>query len=141
MTQASYIAAEIEAKLPSIKGGSLAVWGDIFGGRVDNWHVVISAEAVVESDLVLIRFNHGETLQVWAPQDATVGADDFRIVQATRVRWEWFYYGRPETPENRNYIEHALVGGNVVATTDATWAPPRFAPSLARPAVEILGFD
>ncbi|MCW2604100.1 MAG: hypothetical protein JWN61_2235 [Pseudonocardiales bacterium] len=140
MTQASDIAAEISAKLPAVKGGSLVVWGDIFGGRIDNWHTITSAVAPAE-DQVSIRFNHGETLDVWDPGIATIGERDFRIATAAKVRWEWFYYGRAELAENRFFIEHAVVDGIVVASSDAKWAPNRFRPHIARAAVELMGFD
>jgi hypothetical protein len=140
VTQASDIAAEITAQLPAVKGGSLVVWGDIFGGRIDNWHTIISAVVPAEGH-VSIRFNEGETLDIWDPDNVTIGAQDFRILTAARVRWEWFYYGRPKVAENRFFIEHAVVAGTVVATTDANWAPHVFTPDLARAAVELVGFS
>jgi hypothetical protein len=140
MTQASIIAAEIEAKLPLVKSGSLSVWGDIFGGRIDNFHVITSASARAELDQLVIGFNHGETLEVWGPQGATISVDEFHIDSALRVRWEWFYYGRPEVPANRRFIEHAIIGGAVV-TTDMDRAASRSKLDLARAAVELLGFE
>jgi hypothetical protein len=123
--------------LPDIKSGSLAVFGDIFGGRVDNIHHVVSA-AHNDDGSILIEFDGGETLTVWDPDGIEVGPHDFRVARATRVRWEWFYYGRPQLAENRYVQEHRVQDGGVLVSTNADWYQPSFAPSIDRPAVEIL---
>lgn len=45
MTSASDLAAEISQPIPYVKRGSLVVFGDIFGGRIDNTHTVTAARA------------------------------------------------------------------------------------------------
>lgn len=45
------------------KSGSLSVYGDIFGGRVDNVHHAIGADVEPEG-CALIRFDDHETLRV-----------------------------------------------------------------------------
>lgn len=138
VTSASDLASEIERTLPDVKCGSLAVYGDIFGGRIDNIHVVTSASVSGSQDRLVLYFHEGESLEVWNPEDAIVSAQEFRIVRASRVRWEWFYYGRPKTADNRYFIEHVRNGASVVATTNANWAPRSFKPTVRRPAVELL---
>ncbi len=134
------MASDINRAVPGLKRGSLAVFGDIFGGRIDNIHTAISAIEVTP-DCLRINFDGGETLDVWNPAEATFDADSFQILSATKVRWEWFYYGRPTVPENRYYIEHAHGSDGITASTDAIWGGSIFAPSDVRPAVEILWFD
>jgi hypothetical protein len=58
---------------------------------------------------------------------------------ASKVRWEWFYYGREETPANRYFIEHVRDGDTVQVTTDVDWAPIRSVATTEKPAVEVLG--
>jgi hypothetical protein len=103
---ASDLAAEIVRLLPDVKRGSLVVYGDIFGGRIDNMHRVISAHAIGEPDRLVVEFNEGETLEIWDPGHASISAREFRRSSASRVRWEWFYYGRPKTSENREQVLH-----------------------------------
>lgn len=103
---ASAIAGEINRRLPDVKCGSLAVFGVIFGGRVDNIHTIVSARAFEADDLLVINFNEDEVLSIWSPGLSVVDEKEFRIVAANRVRWEWFYYGRPKTSDNRYFIEH-----------------------------------
>ena len=142
MTDVAALVSAINVSLPRLKSGSLAVFGDIFGGRIDNIHTVLSAATGNAPSRLRVEFDEGESLEVWDPDDYTFGPRVFRIEKATRVRWEWFYYGRPKTPENRFFIEYEVWDGLVIANSDADWAPRRFAPSLLRPAVEILnGFD
>lgn len=133
-------ATDISHKLPGVKSGSLVVYGDIFGGRIDNIHVITAAEVSPDRpERLIIHFNEGETLTVWDPGHATISANEFRIADASRVRWEWYYYGRPRTDTNRYFIEHVRTGDSVVVTTDVDWAPSQFKPIATRPAVELLG--
>jgi hypothetical protein len=134
-----HVASDITTKLPDIKRGSLRVFGDIFGGRVDNIHIVTSARAEGEPQRLVITFNEGETLEVWDPEGAVVDLHTFRIAKASRVRWEWFYYRREKIPANRYFIEHLRDGDAVLVTTDADWAQHRFDPTTRQPAVELLG--
>ncbi|MBO0730868.1 MAG: hypothetical protein J2P57_16555 [Acidimicrobiaceae bacterium] len=133
------VASEIMSKLPNVKRGSLRVFGDIFGGRVDNIHVVTFARAEGEPARLVVTFNEGETLEVWDPEGAVIEPHTFRIATASRVRWEWFYYGREKAPANRYFIEHLREGDTVLATTDVDWAPHRFEPTTQQPAVELVG--
>jgi hypothetical protein len=136
VSNASEIAQRISKALPQIKDGSLVVFGDIFGGRIDNVHVVTSAVADDSHNLLTVGFADGETLAIWDPDDAIIGLGTFRIQRATKVRWEWFYYGRPAMPQNRFFIEHSSLDGRVTATTNVSWAHVTFRPSLNRQSVE-----
>lgn len=119
-----------------IKSGSLCVYGDIFGGRVDNNHRVVYAE--LEPDgCALLRFDDHETLRVWDPEGISISAAEFRIERASRVRWEWYSYGDPRTPENLFYQEHRVVGDHVEASSNERRFVS-FAPSLKQPAIELL---
>jgi hypothetical protein len=112
--------------------GSLRVFGDSSGRRDDNRHRPVAAES---SDwLLTIRFDGGETLQVWTPAGVTLTPPEFRIRTAARVRWEWFFYGREHTPAN---LEHWIEDGRVRATSTVDWFKPSFTPSLGEPAVEL----
>jgi hypothetical protein len=134
---AADLVTAISDALPDIKSGSLAVFGDIFGGRVDNTHCVVGAVANDDGSAT-IQFDGGESLIVWEPSGIEVSPTQFRIARASRVRWEWFYYGRPQTPENRYFIDHEVSGTTVIARDNVDWAPSTSGPSLLRPAVELL---
>jgi hypothetical protein len=84
--------------LPKIKSGTLCFFGEWFGRPHDNWHEVASASAA--DDELIIRFNEDETLTIWNPADARISEEYFDIVNASRVHWEWFHYGREKTSEN-----------------------------------------
>lgn len=114
---------------------SLCVFGDWFGRPGDNCHRLVSHEA--KEDYVRLKFDEGETLEVWNPEGLRVDGRSFIIEKASRVRWEWFYYERPKNRQNRLFIEHLLVGERIEATTNIEWPPSRFAPSQSYPAVSI----
>lgn len=115
--------------------GSLCVFGDWFGRPMDNQHQLISHEE--KEGYVRLTFNEGETLEVWEPSGFRFEGKSFIIQRASRVRWEWFYYGRPKVPENRFCVEHIVSGQSIEATTNVQWAPGRFQPSRDHPAVSI----
>lgn len=115
--------------------GSLCVFGDWFGRPMDNWHQLVSHEE--KEGYVRLAFNEGETLEVWEPTGLRMDGKSFVIQRATRVRWEWFYYGRPKLLENRFFIEHVVAGQSIEASSNVDWAPHSFKPSRAEPAVSI----
>lgn len=132
------VANDLTARLSALKSGSLCVFGDIFGGRIDNIHTIVGVHAL-DKDCLVLDFDGGESLRVWNPAGVKASAAEFVIRDATRVRWEWFYYGREQTAANRYFIEHARMGDSVIASADVDWAPTSYSPSPQRPAVELLG--
>lgn len=119
-----------------VKSGTLRVFGDWFGRPMDNWHTVVGAES--DGERLIVRFDQGERLTVWAPDGVVITSDRFRIARASRVRWEWYYYGRPPAPENLCAVEHWVDGSTVHASRTAAWYPANFAPSFYENAVELL---
>lgn len=135
MTSAEKAVRQITALLPSVRGGSLCFFGEWFGGRPDNWHVITGAEP--DGDALAVRFNEGETLTIWDPEGVTISEDEFRIERASRLRWEWFYYGRPRRPENLYLMEYVVAAGGVTVRDTSDWFEPQHNPDLTAPAVEI----
>jgi hypothetical protein len=122
--------------------GSLRVWGDWFGKALDNMHILVGARH--EGDELILEFHHREVLRVWQPGgwtvDETASSPNPRLVirSAERVGWGWYYYGRPELPENWFEILHWREAGGVRASTTASGFAPIFAPSIEEPAVTFL---
>ena len=115
--------------------GSLCIFGDWFGRPMDNCHRLVSFET--KQGYLKLSFDQAETLEIWNPQGLKKEKKTFSIHRASRVRWEWFYYGRPHLPENRFAWEHVLKDGLIEATSNASWYSPDFKPSLLKPAVSI----
>ena len=136
MTDAEKIADRICRRLPNIKCGTLRFWGSWFGRPHDNRHQAIACDA---SDLVLrVRFNEGEVLSVWGPRGGAIDDSTFRIQDAQRVRWEWFYYGRPKTAGNLYFEDFSRDGAVVIAKTNVDWYGTDLQPDGSEAAVEIL---
>ena len=121
MNQTEQIVAAIEAGVPDLKSGSMSIFGEVFGGRIDNQHRIVRASVGVDEEVV-IHFDGGECLRLWSPGEAVTTADEVHFGTASRVRWEWTYYGRPDTPENRFFMDYLVSGRELTATTDALWA-------------------
>jgi hypothetical protein len=136
MSEAERIAELIKRQLPDIKAGTLRFWGEWFGRPHDNVHRLIGRNA--DADLLQMYFDESEVLSVWSPHGLAIGEHMFRIADATRVRWEWFYYGRPQTAANRYFEEFVRIADRIEATTNVDWYEPTLRPEPARAAVEIL---
>jgi hypothetical protein len=92
--------------IPDVKRGSLVVFGDIFGGRIDDIHTVTPAKTLGNPERLVVEFDEGESLEVWEPGSATISSSVFCISTASRLRREWFCYGRPKIREKRFFVEH-----------------------------------
>lgn len=135
MTEIEALIARCKSGKPDIKTGSLRFFGDWFGRPGDNFHSIAKIDYQAQDDCLLIRLDGGETLFVW--QAKGIQADDhhFIIRTASRVRWEWFYYGRPQTPENLYYQQYTVKDGEVEVTHNINWYYPVFNTSVSAPAV------
>jgi hypothetical protein len=132
------MASRIQQALPHVAQGSLRFFGEWFGAPWDNFHLVVEVDST-ENSLVL-RFNLKETLTVWNPAGLTATASALRIDRASRVRWEWFWYGRPAAPENLVFMDYALEGDQVDFDTDfPDLVVPHADPTA--PAVEMLSTE
>lgn len=154
MTEVARIAEQIMTA-DSQLGGTLRFWGQWFGKAYDNWHRVVSCEA--DGDLLQIHFNENETLSVWAPRNAAFEERPhprepgewspsgrklkdrvFSIRDADRVRWEWFYYGRPPAPENLHFIEFVRTPDGIAADNGPEEVKRNLRPDPRQPAVELI---
>jgi hypothetical protein len=136
MNELEKLAERIQRKLPKIKSGTLRFWGEWFGRPYDNWHQLVRCE--VEQNVLRLVFNEQEILSVWAPSGLEVDHSTFRISTADRVRWEWFYYGRPKTPSNLYFLDFVRSATGISATTNVDWYEPNLKPRPSEAAVEIL---
>lgn len=99
-------------------------------------HVVTGA--TVDGDVLKVYFDHGEVLTVVAPEGAKVGGDIFRIIRASRVKWELFLYGMPQAPLNSRFLEFTASESGFRVQTNLDWPNAYQNPSSQFPAVEIL---
>jgi hypothetical protein len=126
-------AEHIRSLLPTIKSGSLRIWGQWFGRPYDNVHTISGAKAV--DDALVLSFHGGETLTIYKPERSVFDNDVFRVALASRVRWEWYYYGRSRSPENLYYLDYGSEGQML----DTNWRLGETSrPTQTAPAVELL---
>ncbi len=135
MTEAERL-AEIVRRLPQTKSGTLRFWGIWFGKPYDNHHRITGSEA--ERDFVQFRFDANERLSVWSPEDFEAGEAMFRIARAARVRWEWYYYGRPQTDENFCFMDFIVTPAGFDVRQGPLLAEPNLQPDATEAAVEML---
>ena len=108
------------------------MFGCWFGRPMDNLHQSISA---IEIDNILkIKFSEGEVLEILEPSELLIKGTTLVIPKAKRVRWSWFYYGKPKRKDNLMSIEY-LVQGNSISINSKIALPEKA--SLSEPAVQI----
>jgi hypothetical protein len=133
MTPAEQIAQQLRKCMANRLGGTLCIWGQWFGRPMDNVHILVAADA--EDDQLHLGFDGGEDLLVWGPRHAAVDGNSFTIRDAERVRWEWFYYGRPRMAANRYYQDYSCDGSAIVVKTNVDWRSADPHPNASQPAV------
>jgi hypothetical protein len=136
MAEGQEIAERINKHLTAIKRGTLRFWGHWFGRPYDNWHQVVSC--TFTSEVLKLTFNEGETLHVWDGHKAIVSRKTLQIATASRVRWEWYYYGRPKTAASLYFQDFTRTVSGISPQTNVDWYTPTFEFDLSLPAVEIL---
>lgn len=135
MAETPKMAARIGESLPKVKSGTLSFFGDWFGRPMDNFHRIVDARA--EGNCLVISFDQGEVLRVWNPVGLVVSEKLFRIAEASRVRWEWYYYGRPQVAENLLFREYFVENGFVNRKSNANWEGGEKRLRIEGPAVEL----
>jgi hypothetical protein len=135
IVDAQLIAERINAA-SALKVGSLRFWGEWFGRPYDAWHKIVRCSA--DGNTLRLEFHDGGKLTVVDPEDLELSATTFAIRNAAAVRWEWFYYGRPQTAENLYFYEYKRSGAKIDATTNVDWYDAKLSPNAVENAVEIL---
>ena len=131
------VRAAIETIPADKRWGSLCFFGEWFGGRpYDTQHDLTTVEG--DNEVVVLSFDQGETLTIWNPDGVSSADDGLHVARASRVRWEWFYYGRPKTPENRYSIDYRVDSDSVITVVDTVdWYEPHHQPD---PSADAVGF-
>lgn len=130
-------AFDLAAVLGSVKQGTLRMFGDWFGRPWDNVHIVRTVRA--DEHHLIVGFDEDEELVISDPASWSFDAETFRVIEASRVTWRWYYHGRSRQPANRFTIEHWVDESGVLrARSDAGWYTPDFRSSLSEPAAELL---
>jgi hypothetical protein len=113
-------------------------FGEWFGGRpYDGQHELINVEG--DNKVVVLSFDQGETLTIWDPGRVSSADDGLHVASASRVRWEWFYYGRPKAPENRYSIDyHVDSEGTITVSDTGDWYEPHHQPDPSADAVAFV---
>ncbi len=131
---ASEIAAHIQTLLPQLPSGTLRFWGVWFGRPYDNYHTIVCVEA--DGDCLVVHFNEEETLRVWQPAEWQIDSKQFIIRSASRVLWQWFWYGRPHTPGN--LMSHDFVREGLSVKFESTFPMHQHEiATIHQPAVQI----
>ena len=135
MDSASDIASAILALPQRNRSGTLRMFGDWFGRPMDNVHNVVDTES--DGDTLILTFKNNETLTIWNPSGYSTVGYTIRIADADRVRWEWYYYGREQTPENLLFHDYAKQDGGIAVSRSHGSDNP--GASAENPAVELIG--
>jgi len=109
-----------------VKGGSLCFYGHWFGKPFDNVHTLINAAYDSTNDVLTLTFEEKEVLTIWRPIDIKEFAEKLTIQHADKILWQWYYYGKPQTPENLFFIEINRQDKLLTGQTNTNWYNEKF---------------
>lgn len=113
------IADQFMALDEKIRSGSLRTYGCWFGRPVDNYHV--SKSVSFDGEVLKINFEDGEMLEVSNPSGLVVDGIILKIPKASKVKWCWYFYGKPKSAETLMYYEYWNENGVVMSRTNSPW--------------------
>ena len=124
----------IYGSLDSIKPGSLSFWGDWFGHPYDNVHRLVGADGY--DDIVVLYFDHGESIIITKPDSWSLKDGRLIIGNAQAVRFQWFYYGELPSPKSLRFLEYRRNdSGELNCSSDTKFGGTELDP--AKPAVQL----
>ena len=118
-----------------LKSGTLRFFGDWFGRPYDNIHYIISITA--NNNMLKIVFNEDEILYVHDPSKITINKNELCIKSATKVRWEWYSYGKEKIDNNKYFVEYINTNRDIIGNTNVDWYIKKFEIDRNQPAVKI----
>lgn len=136
MNEAEKICDEIKKALPRISPGTIRFWGVWIGRPYDGAHRIVACDH--DHRVLRLHFHNHEQLTVWSPLGLQLTSSGFRINEAERVLWQFFYAGRPKTDANRFFYDFVKTPQAIVATSNVNWFTPNLQTDASLPAAEIL---
>lgn len=97
-----------------LKNGTLRFWGDWFGRPYDNYHKVVAVDHDTNKSVLVICFDNDEKCIVYEPIDIISNKNEFHITKATKIVWEWYFYGKEHIPQNLCKIIYSRTNDNQI---------------------------
>ena len=95
-------------------GGTARFWGDWFGRPYDNIHTVCSADFDDDETVLTVMFDYSERCIIYHPEGIVNESQRFYVHKAEKIIWQWYYYGKEQTPENLCQIEYVYLNEHAV---------------------------
>ena len=102
------------------------IWGETMGGDIGgNPYRLVDQKLSENKDELTLFFEENEKCSIFKPVGTVrKGVDDDKLVveHAEKIVWEFYYYGRPPSPETLYAIEYNLVDeSHVHVTENGNW--------------------
>lgn len=94
--------------------GSLRFWGDWFGRPAGNIHTVVSTEFFPKDNKLVLQFADRETYMIYNPAGIVNEEEEFRIIDASRIEWQWYAYGPEHNAQTLGKRIYTRKDNNVV---------------------------
>ena len=100
----------------------LSIWGESIGGDIGgNTYRLVDQKLNENQDELILFFEGNEKCSIFNPIDIVkkgVGGKRLIIKHAEKIVWEFYYYGKPQSPETLNVIEYVFVDESHVHVTE-----------------------
>jgi len=94
------------------KKGTVRFWGDWFGRPHDNFHTVVKIKHSEEK--CILHFDNGERCMIVEPVEIFSTKQEFHIVDAKEIIWEWYSYGKTQTRDNLMTIRYQRLDNKTI---------------------------
>ena len=105
-----------------LKGGSLCFWGQWFGKPYDNFHEINSIEFNSDKNILTIVFIANEKLIITHPLIIEEYTNKIEIKTADSIYFEWYDYGKPQTPKHLLYYHFIRTGNKILGKNNIHWS-------------------
>lgn len=122
-----------------IKGGAIRMYGDWFGKRYANFHVLKSAKFNEHTKILTLEFDKGEVLEIYRPRNIFEAPTFLKIIDADRIKLTWHKSNPVNKAQNLYYFDYRFSNNKISVESNVDWYKPDYNVSLSAPALMIFG--
>lgn len=122
-----------------IQSGCIRIFNDWYGKPFELELVLDCSKYDSEQDLLTIKFNSGEFLEIFAPREIQESTTFLKIIDANRIKLSNANYGRSHISERSYFLDYVKLANSFETKSNLDWRKPFFDVSLGSPALVIYG--
>lgn len=86
----------------------LSIWDDGPGKPFDNAYIITEKQINIDSSKIFINFDDNEKCLIENPSKIITDNKRIIIESASKITWEFYYYGKIQTPDTKTIVTYEL---------------------------------